>query len=233
MKVKICGLTRVEDARFAVDAGADFLGIVMAESSKRRASHEQAKEILALKLVQPRYLVFGYDNADFISETYRSLAQTDTRLQIMADHPELARLLTLTSAQNILPSISAAEKVDADEITAWAEYPLVLFDSHCPPPPSAPPPLAGEDGRGRHSRQVAGGTGKTFNPANVAGIRRPYLLAGGLNPDNVGQIVTQVNPHGVDVASGTETSPGIKDTDKVRRFIENAKRAAQMLQVQQ
>ena len=187
----------------------------MAESSKRRASHEQAKEILALKLVQPRYLVFGYDNADFISETYRSLAQTDTRLQIMADHPELARLLTLTSAQNILPSISAAEKVDADEITAWAEYPLVLFDSH------------------RSNGGLAGGTGKTFNPANVAGIRRPYLLAGGLNPDNVGQIVTQVNPHGVDVASGTETSPGIKDTDKVRRFIENAKRAAQMLQVQQ
>jgi phosphoribosylanthranilate isomerase len=215
MKVKICGLTRVEDARFAVDAGADFLGIVMAESSKRRASHEQAKEILALKLVQPRYLVFGYDNADFISETYRALAQTDTRLQIMADHPELARLLTLTSAQNILPSISAAEKVDADEITAWAEYPLVLFDSH------------------RSNGGLAGGTGKTFNPANVAGIRRPYLLAGGLNPDNVGQIVTQVNPHGVDVASGTETSPGIKDTDMVRRFIENAKRAAQMLQVQQ
>jgi phosphoribosylanthranilate isomerase len=215
MKVKICGLTRVEDARFAVDAGADFLGIVMAESSKRRASHEQAKEILALNLVQPRYLVFGYDNADFISETFKALAQTDTRLQIMADHPELARLLTLTSAQNILPSISAAEKVDADEITAWAEYPLVLFDSH------------------RSNGGLAGGTGKTFNPANVAGIRRPYLLAGGLNPDNVGQIVTQVNPHGVDVASGTETSPGIKDTDKVRRFIENAKRAAQMLQVQQ
>ena len=215
MKVKICGLTRVEDARFAVDAGADFLGIVMAESSKRRASHEQAKEILALKLVQPRYLVFGYDNADFISETFKALAQTDTRLQIMADHPELARLLTLTSAQNILPSISAAEKVDAGEITAWAEYPLVLFDSH------------------RSNGGLAGGTGKTFNPANVAGIRRPYLLAGGLNPDNVGQIVTQVNPHGVDVASGTETSPGIKDTDKVRRFIENTKRAAQMLQVQQ
>jgi len=215
MKVKICGLTRVEDARFAVDAGADFLGIVMAESSKRRASHEQAKEILALKLVQPRYLVFGYDNADFISETFKALAQTGTRLQIMADHPELARLLTLTSAQNILPSISAAEKVDADEITAWAEYPLVLFDSH------------------RSNGGLAGGTGKTFNPANVAGIRRPYLLAGGLNPDNVGQIVTQVNPHGVDVASGTETSPGIKDTDMVRRFIENAKRAAQMLQVQQ
>jgi phosphoribosylanthranilate isomerase len=215
MKVKICGLTRVEDARFAVDAGADFLGIVMAESSKRRASHEQAKEILALNLVQPRYLVFGYDNADFISETFKALAQTGTRLQIMADHPELARLLTLTSAQNILPSISAAEKVDADEITAWAEYPLVLFDSH------------------RSNGGLAGGTGKTFNPANVAGIRRPYLLAGGLNPDNVGQIVTQVNPHGVDVASGTETSPGIKDTDKVRRFIENAKRAAQMLQVQQ
>ncbi|WP_041948480.1 phosphoribosylanthranilate isomerase [Turneriella parva] len=224
MKVKICGLTRVDDARFAADAGADFLGIVMAESSKRRATHARAKEILALELNQPRYLVFGYDSADFISETFNLLAQTGTRLQIMADHPELERLLKLASPENILPSISAAEKVEADEIAAWAQHPLVLFDSH-----RTARTLRAPQG----AQPVAGGTGKTFNPANVAGITHPYLYAGGLTPENVASIVAQVDPHGVDVASGTEASPGIKDADKVRRFIENAKRAAQMLQVQQ
>jgi len=220
MKVKICGLTRVDDARFAAEAGADFLGIVMAESSKRCATHAQAREILSLNLVQPRYLVFGYDNADFIGETFSALAQTGTRLQIMADHPELARLLQLTSPENILPSISAAEKVDVKKMVAWAHHPLVLFDSHR---------ASGRKTKG----QLAGGTGKTFNPANIADISRPYLFAGGLTPDNVGQIVTQVNPHGVDVASGTEASPGIKDAAKVRAFVENAKRAAQMRQDQQ
>ncbi len=226
MKVKICGLTRVDDAHFAAAAGADFLGIVMAESSKRRATHDQAKAILALAIAQPRYLVFGYDDADFIRTTFMSLAQTGTRLQIMADHPERERLLKLTSPENILPSISAAEKVDADEMAAWAQHPLVLFDSHRINRNLAAEPV------GLRS-QVAGGTGKTFNPVNIAGIRRPYLFAGGLTPENVGPIVTQVNPHGVDVASGTEASPGIKDADKVRRFIENAKRAAQTRQVQQ
>jgi phosphoribosylanthranilate isomerase len=138
MLVKICGLTRADDARFAAEAGADYLGIVMAKTSKRRATLTQAKEILALNLPQPRYLVFGYDSADFISEIFNSLTQTGTRLQIMADHPELERLLKLTSAENTLPSISAAEKVDTEEIAAWVHHPLVLFDSHRSRPLRAP-----------------------------------------------------------------------------------------------
>lgn len=233
MKVKICGLTRVDDARFAADAGADFLGIVMAESSRRRATHIQAKEILALELNQPRYLVFGYDSADFISETFNLLAQTGTRLQIMADHPELERLLKLASPENILPSISAAEKVEADEIAAWAQHPLVLFDSHRKSALRAPQGAQLVAEALEATARQAGGTGKTFDPANVAGITRPYLYAGGLTPENVASIVAQVDPHGVDVASGTEASPGIKDAAKVRAFIQSARRAAQMIEAQQ
>lgn len=216
MLVKICGLTLVEDAAFAAEHGADFLGIVLSETSPRRASLEQARAILALDLSQPRYLVFGYDAADYIAETFRALAHTRTRLQIMADHPQIDRLLELTSADRVLPSISAAQKVSESDISRWEKHPLVLFDSHRPSSPTLLP--AGEGSL--NSPLSAGGTGKTFNHENIASIRRPYLLAGGLNANNVTDIIAKVHPPGVDVASGVEKAPGVKDNDKVRRFLE-------------
>ncbi len=144
----------------------------------------------------------------------------------MADHPRIDQLLKLAPTTRIMPSISAAEKVTTAQISRWEQHPLVLFDSHRKNRnlPSEPDGLRG---------QIAGGTGKTFDPANIAGIQRPYLYAGGLNPDNVAEIVTRVNPTGVDVASGTESAPGVKDAEKVRRFIEIAKRTAQSLEAQQ
>lgn len=218
MLVKICGLTLLEDAAHAAESGADLLGIVMSETSPRRASTDHARAILALNVPQPKYLVFGYDEAAYIESTFRTLTLPDTRLQIMADHPEVERLLKLAPTDRIMPSISAAQKVHKTDFERWQEHELVLFDSHRAP-----------TGRGT----LAGGTGKTFNHENIAGITRPYLLAGGLNADNVAEIVAKVNPPGVDVASGVEKSPGVKDHDKVRRFIENARGAAQSMQVQQ
>jgi phosphoribosylanthranilate isomerase len=222
MLVKICGLTSVQDARLAADAGADLLGIVLSRTSPRRATLENARAILGAGFRQRIFLVFGYDELDYISETFETLATTETGLQIMADHPQIDELLQLAPPARILPSISAAEKVTDAQISRWQKYPLVLFDSH-------------RKGQGipAAALTIAGGTGKTFDPENVAGIRRPYLYAGGLNPDNVADIVSKVAPTGVDVASGTEASPGIKDAAKVKAFIENAKRAAQMLQEQQ
>lgn len=221
---KICGLTLVEDAVFAAEHGADFLGIVMSETSPRRATLEQAREILALAVHQPKYLVFGYDNIDYIEKTFHTLAKAETRLQIMADHSAIDRLLSLAPAARILPSISAAENVRPADLVYWEKHPLVLFDSHRKPHPVNP---------SSEAERKAGGTGKTFNHENVAGIRRPYLLAGGLNADNVAGIVAKVNPPGVDVASGIEQAPGIKDRDKLKRFIANAKQASQATHAQQ
>lgn len=219
MLVKICGLTSLQDARLAAEAGADFLGIVLAQSSPRRASRQNARSILNAGFHQRIYLVFGYDDADYIRETFMQLASSSTALQIMADHPQIDQLLKLAPTSLTMPSISAAEKIPAASLTRWENHPLVLFDSYRMHSASGGAP--------------AGGTGKTFDPANVAGTARPYLYAGGLTPENVAAIVSRVNPTGVDVASGTEAAPGIKDAAKVRAFIENAKRAAQMLQEKQ
>lgn len=219
MLVKICGFTLVDDAKAAAGYGADLLGIVLSTSSPRRAGETQAHALLESGLEQPKYLVFGYDDVDYIEKTFRTLALPDTRLQVMADHPEIERLLALAPPERVMPSISAAQKVRAEDIARWEKHPLILFDSHRPP-------LGGKTGTG-------GGTGKVFDHTNISGIRRPYLLAGGLNADNVTEIIAQVNPPGVDVASGVEASPGVKDRDKLRRFIESAKRAGQATQAQQ
>lgn len=232
MLVKICGLTSVSDARLAADAGADFLGIVMAQSSPRRATLENAREMLSARFSQRIYLVFGYDDPDYIRETFMALASSATALQVMANHPRIEQLLQLAPTNRILPSISAAEKIHTAELRRWEQHPLVLFDSHRSALRAPQGATSFAEGLEATARQ-AGGTGKTFDPANVAGITRPYLYAGGLNSDNVAGIVAKVNPPGVDVASGTEASPGIKDAAKVRAFIQNAKRAAQMLQEQQ
>jgi phosphoribosylanthranilate isomerase len=230
MLVKICGLTLVEDAAFAAECGADLLGIVMSENSPRRATPDQARAILKANLPQPKYLVFGYDDAHYIENTFRALALPETRLQIMADHPEIDRLLKLALAEKTMPSISASKKINPDDIAPWEKHALVLFDSHRSPHPLAPSPKGkGETGvrsaSGLSPERVAGGTGKTFNHENIAGIRRRYLLAGGLNADNVAEIIAAAHPPGVDVASGVESRPGIKDRIKLRRFIENAKGA--------
>lgn len=235
MLVKICGLKLLDDARFAAAAGADLLGIVVSQTSPRRANADEARAILALNVPQPKYLVFGYDDAQYIRETFAALAMKGTGLQIMADHPQVEELLKLAPTELILPSVSAAEKVTAAQVSRWDAHKLVLFDSHRPP---APRYAEGETPSALGDRlalptALAGGTGKTFDPANIAGIKRPYLLAGGLNADNVAALVAKVNPPGVDVASGTESAPGVKDHDKVKRFILNAKKAAQMIQEQQ
>jgi phosphoribosylanthranilate isomerase len=247
MLIKICGLTKKTDAELALTLGADLLGIVMSESSKRRATPEQANDILNLQVAKPVYLVFGYDSADYIRHTYTALANQSTRLQIMADHPQIESLLQLAPADRIMPSISAATKITDADIERLKNHTLVLFDSHAKPPPLRPGErgpggevLAGLDhqdailgGDQALPPRVAGGTGQTFDHGNIAGITRPYLLAGGLTPGNVGRIVAEVNPPGVDVASGTEGSPGAKDPEKLKAFIQNVRRAQQARQVSQ
>lgn len=214
MLVKICGLTQLEDALFAESAGADYLGIVLSEQSKRRATQPQASAIIESVAAKRVYLVFGYDNVEYICDTFSALAKKSTALQVMADHPHIDTLLALQAPALTLPSIAAGHKVTVAELERWKDYPLVLFDSH--------KKLGASQGAIHH---LAGGSGKAFDYTHIAGIERPFLLAGGLTPENVNAAVGRAHPAGVDAASGTEKRPGIKDLDAVRRFIENAKHA--------
>jgi phosphoribosylanthranilate isomerase len=203
VKVKICGITNVEDALIAAEAGADALGFMFYAPSPRCVSREQAVEIIrALPPFLARVGVFVDPTAD---EVRRAIAECgiDT-LQFHGDEPaEFCRKFGLRVVKAFrVRDASSLDATRAFTKEAW------LLDSF----------VAGKPG----------GTGERFNwdlAAEAARRHRTVLLAGGLTPGNVAGAVRQVRPYGLDVSSGVESTPGKKDAMKVRDFIVAAKGA--------
>jgi len=199
--VKVCGLTRLEDARVAHEAGADWLGFVVAGETPRRLDAGAAGEIAA---ALPGATVVAVMVAPAPDEALRLAARAGaTRVQLHRVDP------AAWPKDFPLPVIFAVP-VEADGRLACALPPagaLVLLDT-------------------AHLTR-AGGTGATF-PWEVAAAlaaKRDIVLAGGLDPDNVERAIERVRPFAVDASSRLERAPGIKDADQVRRFIAAVRRA--------
>ncbi len=204
--VKICGITSTEDARLANAAGADLFGFVLHPLSKRRCDIEVAAEIFAELKAKPKVLVFGHDDKEWILSAYERLRSLMTFIQMPANHESFFELTKLLGPQKIIPSIQIKEETDDEDLAAYENHSLLVLDT---------PGDLGSDGK-----PVAGGTGKTFNWEFVTNISRPFLLAGGLNCENICQAIRKVAPLGFDVAGGLEKSPGKKDPALVKRFFE-------------
>jgi phosphoribosylanthranilate isomerase len=202
VRVKICGVTTVEDARLCALAGADAIGLNFAPGSPRRVTLEAAREIAdALPAELLRVGVF-VDSDE--AELRRAIAAVGLGcVQLHGDEsPELLA--------QFLPHAYKAIRVRgpsslADAARYAGDY--ILLDAYVP--------------------GVAGGTGATFDWALASELARTrrLTLAGGLTADNVADAVRAVRPYCVDVASGVESAPGHKDPDKVRAFIARAKAA--------
>jgi phosphoribosylanthranilate isomerase len=204
VRVKICGITRREDALAAVASGADALGFMFYEPSSRHVTVDQAAAICRdLPPLVTRVGVFVNAPADFV----RAAAATCGlgAIQLHGDEsPEFCR-------QFALPVIKAFRVSGPESLAALAAYGFAawLLDSFVP--------------------GQLGGTGACFNwslAAKAAERGRPILLAGGLTPENVADAVRQVRPYAVDVSSGVESAPGLKDPTKIRALIRAAKAAA-------
>jgi phosphoribosylanthranilate isomerase len=200
--VKICGLTSLADARACLEAGADAIGLNFWPKSLRRCEEQVAREIAAH--LSGRVMLVGvFVNASLAEITgIRDRVGLDC-VQLHGDEsPELLELL--------LPHAYKALRVRGPEITQEAaryagEH--LLLDAYV--------------------KGAPGGTGATFDwalAAQIARIRK-LTLAGGLTADNVAEAVSAVCPYCVDVASGVESAPGVKDGELVRRFVSNAKAA--------
>lgn len=189
--VKICGLTRHEDAEAACAFGADFVGFVLWPSSPRATTIDRVREIV------PRLSGSATPVGVFVDPAADDLrAAQDAGLQIAQVHgapPLELRGVSIPILRAVRLSEDGIEPNVADE--------LVLLDAHDPV---------------RH-----GGTGKTIDWQRAAIIaqRRRVILAGGLTPANVRQAINEVRPYAVDVASGVESAPGIKSHELVRAFI--------------
>jgi phosphoribosylanthranilate isomerase len=193
--VKVCGITRLEDARAALDAGADWLGFVVWEGSPRRVAVADAASILAALPDATGVLVMVAPTPDEALAAARAIGAR--RIQLHRVDP-------------------AAWPADFPLPTAFA----VPVGENGEPQGSLPPAdalllLDTADER------LPGGTGRVFPWAGAQALaaRRPVMLAGGLDAANVADALERVRPFGVDAASRLESSPGLKDHDLVRRFV--------------
>jgi phosphoribosylanthranilate isomerase len=204
LRVKICGITRVEDLYSACEAGADALGFVFYAKSPRQVSAAQARELVRELPPFVQSVGLFVDAAPAFIEAVLAEVPLDL-LQFHGDETPA------DCARHGRPYIKAVRvNRDTDLLKCAADFEGargLLLDAWVP--------------------GVPGGTGERFDWNLIPpGLPRPVVLSGGLTPDNVAEAVRSVRPWAVDVSSGVEASKGIKDAQKIARFIANAKEAS-------
>jgi phosphoribosylanthranilate isomerase len=217
MWIKICGNTRLEDCQSAAELGADAVGFVFAEGRRTVT----ASEVAAITSHLPG--VFTSHDPEEIVHTAQHAGLTGVQLHGPPDlrltravrerfNPRGLRRIVQVLHWWTDVSPEKQQEAFATEVEAVAnsgESDALLFDSH--------------------TQSASGGTGITFDwtaaKSALTGLRVPVIVAGGLRPENVADAIHTLQPFGVDVASGVELTPGVKDADKLREFIRAARSA--------
>ncbi len=208
VEIKFCGLTRAADAAFAVGLGASYLGVIFAGGPRRITPERAAELFAAARGAALRVGVFGAEAPEEVARMART-ATLDV-VQLHGD-PDAAHVASVRAACGLpvwaavrVSSSATPERLGALDAAADA----IVLDAFVP---------------GR-----LGGTGIAFDWEGAARWARPLhahlVVAGGLRPENVGQAVRRLVPDVVDVSSGVEAAPGIKDHERMRAFVEAARR---------
>jgi phosphoribosylanthranilate isomerase len=196
-RIKICGITNLEDALLAVDLGADALGFVFYKESKRYIKPEEAYRIIS-KL--PPFVstigVFVNQELDEIKEI-KEKAGFDT-IQLHGDEsPDFCKKL----GERLIKAIRVKDSINLEEIESYPAQ-AILLDTY--------------------STKSYGGTGESFRWEILKDLNtsKRIILSGGLTPENAARAIRIANPYAVDVSSGVEEYPGKKDPEKLKKFIE-------------
>jgi len=215
LEVKICGITRQEDLRAAVEAGADSLGFVVGvPASARNLTLREARELMAKADAGVRRVaVTSFSTVGGLLRIYEALKPDYIQVHGIQNHgsmQEIVKSAAMLSDRVIAVVDGNSSETLEDALEAAKYFRYILLDS--------------EDGRG------LGGTGTAHDWAKSGRIRAavapiPIILAGGLTPENVCRAVEAAKPHGVDVSSGVEERLGIKDHEKIFEFVRRAKGA--------
>ena len=209
MKIKICGITNLDDACAAIEAGADLLGFNFYSKSPRYIAPERAGKIAAeIRSGGPKPLLVGvFVNSPL--EEVRSIleiAQIDLA-QLHGDEPVIVlEQLHGRGFKALRPASEEEAEIDAEWFAPHGpNAPVLLVDAY--------------------RKDQYGGTGQVadWSIATKLAQQYPILLAGGLTPENVAEAIKQVRPWGVDVASGVECAPGKKDVAKMKLFVERVR----------
>lgn len=199
-RVKICGLTRKDDVAAAVAAGAWAVGFVCWSGSPRAITPAQLRELVAEVPSSVRRV------AVVVNASMEEVAQLrdEAGLSTVQLHGEEDPLKFLSLGLEVIKAVSLDSETAIEHAAALPEEVIVLVDAHDP------------------ARR--GGTGERADWARAADLaaRRPIILAGGLRPDNIRQAIERVSPWAVDVSSGVESSPGIKELALIRALVASA-----------
>ncbi|MCL2459244.1 MAG: phosphoribosylanthranilate isomerase [Desulfobulbus sp.] len=203
VRIKICGMTRLADALCAVEAGVDGLGFIFSAKSPRMVAPETAKAIIGrLPPLVDAVGVFVDEEPGQVAAIVRECGITIIQLH-GAESPAYCReLASLATHCRLLKAIRVSDQTTAAEVAPYNGVAHgFLLDTY--------------------QKNVVGGTGQTFDWSLIdrLNLAWPFLLAGGLDADNVGCALARVKPYGVDANSGLEDAPGHKNHGQIRRFI--------------
>ncbi len=195
-RLKICGITNATDAIMVSNLGADAIGFVFAES-KRKITPERAREII--RTLPPFITTVGiFMDAELTDVNNITEYSSLDVVQLHGDeNPEYCAKMNRKVIKGILVTENDTKESLIKKMNAYSASAFIL-----------------DPGRG---------SGKIFNWDIARGIEKPLIIAGGLTPENVGQVIRDLNPYGVDVSSGVEKNYGEKDEKKVKKFIEEVR----------
>lgn len=201
-RIKFCGMTRPEDVAIASGLGVDAIGLVFAQRSSRRLDIARAAALRADVPASLDVVALFMDNtAEEVARVIEAVGPT-----LLQFHGREDEAFCDAFGLPYWKAVAMGGEGEADALSRHPAARALLLDSHAPGAP--------------------GGTGERFDWSRIPhGSGRAFLLAGGLHPDNVFDAVRTVRPWGVDVSSGIESAPGEKDTAKMRRFVEEVRRA--------
>lgn len=210
VQVKICGLTRPQDAAAVIAAGADFAGLVFHPRSLRHLEAEQARAIAERLRGRVRIVALLADPSDSLLAEAMAAAEPELIQLHGSETPARVAEIRARFGGSVIKALGIADENDFDSLSAYeAVADMLLFDAK---------PVAGA---------VPGGRGRAFDwqLLRKRTITKPWLLAGGLDAQNVARAIRASGARAADVSSGVESAPGVKDHDAIRAFVMAARMA--------
>jgi phosphoribosylanthranilate isomerase len=206
-RIKLCGITTLDDAHMAVDVGAWAIGCILWPQSPRACDPAEAARIATAVRRRAQVCgVFVNQHLDEVAELVDALGLT--MVQLHGDEgPAYCGEVARRTGAKVVKAAAVRSQADVQALETF-HTDFHMLDAHRP--------------------GMRGGTGETFDWELVRARRSsiPLILSGGLRPDNVAEAIAAIRPFAVDTASGTEASPGVKDPDKVTAFVEAVRSTA-------
>ena len=209
--IKICGLSTADTLRAALDAGADMVGFVFFERSPRFVGLDHARELAAVARGRAKIVALSVDASDRTLATIVARISPDLMQLHGTESPERVAEIRRTFDAPVMKALGVADAGDFDKALEYQDAADWLLIDAKPPRDATRP----------------GGNGEPFDWRLARGFapKKPWLLSGGLEPGNVGEAIALSGARGVDVSSGVESAPGVKDIEKIKAFVAAARAA--------